>query len=135
MPQVQYAASFSSHDPSCPCYPGRGHHHSLEGISDGGSRIVRTHALDLRLGNSDLQHLSLSAFSYFSKSFLMGCAVAGVTFLIIRSPFGRRTGAHFNPALTLTYFFLGRIPHWDAIFYILFQFSGAVIGVFIARVG
>lgn len=75
----------------------------------------------------------LSAFSYFSKSFLMGCAVAGVTFLIIRSPFGRRTGAHFNPALTLTYFFLGRIPHWDTIFYILFQFAGAVIGVFIAH--
>lgn len=75
----------------------------------------------------------LQTYPYFTKSFLMGCAVAGVTFLIIRSPFGRRTGAHFNPALTLTYFFLGRIQRWDAIFYILSQFAGAVIGVFIAH--
>jgi aquaporin Z len=75
----------------------------------------------------------LSTLSHFSQSFLMGCVVAGVTFLIIRSPFGRRTGAHFNPALTLTYFFLGRIPRWDTIFYILSQFAGAVIGVFIAH--
>ncbi len=75
----------------------------------------------------------LSAFPYSSKSFLMGIVVAGVTFLIIRSPFGRRTGAHFNPALTLTYFFLDRIHPWDAIFYILSQFIGAVTGVFIAH--
>jgi aquaporin Z len=51
----------------------------------------------------------LSAFSAFSKSLLMGAVVGGVTLLIIRSQFGRRTGAHFNPALTLTYFFLGRV--------------------------
>ena len=75
----------------------------------------------------------LSAFPDTGRSFLMGSAIAGVTFLIIRSPFGRRTGAHFNPALTLTYFFLDRIHHWDAMFYILSQFIGAVTGVFISH--
>ncbi|HTF71939.1 MAG TPA: aquaporin [Edaphobacter sp.] len=74
----------------------------------------------------------LSAIPESSKSFLMGGIVAGITLLIIRSPFGRRTGAHLNPALTLTYFFLGRIHHWDTIFYILSQFAGAVVGVFLA---
>jgi len=75
----------------------------------------------------------LSVFSESSKSFLMGGGVAGVTFLIIRSPFGRRTGAHFNPALTLTYFLLGCIHYWDTIFYILSQFVGAVVGVYLAH--
>jgi aquaporin Z len=74
----------------------------------------------------------LSAVPDSSRSFL-GSVVAGVTFLIIRSPFGRRTGAHFDPALTFTYLFLDRIHPWDAIFYILSQFAGAVTGVFIAR--
>ena len=50
---------------------------------------------------SPLEPLGLSR-TY--KGFLMGIAVAGTTFLIIRAPFGRRSGAHFNPAITLTYF-------------------------------
>jgi aquaporin Z len=75
----------------------------------------------------------LAAVPESSKPFLMGGVVAVITLLIIRSPFGRRTGAHLNPALTLTYFALGRVPHWDTIFYILSQFAGAVAGVFIAH--
>lgn len=75
----------------------------------------------------------LASLSDFGKSVLMGSVVAGMTLLIIYSSFGRRSGAHFNPALTLTYFFLGRIHRWDAIFYIVFQFIGAVTGVFLAH--
>jgi aquaporin Z len=63
----------------------------------------------------------------------MGAAVAMTTFLIIRSPFGRRSGAHLNPAITLTYFWLDRIPRWDALSYGVSQFGGALGGVFIAR--
>jgi aquaporin Z len=74
----------------------------------------------------------LSIFPRMTEAFLMGSLVASVTLLIIRSPFGRRTGAHFNPALTFTYYCLGRIHRWDAMFYILSQFVGAVIGVSIA---
>ncbi len=43
------------------------------------------------------------------KSMLMGTAIATTTFLIIRSPFGRRSGAHFNPAVTVTFLWLKRI--------------------------
>ncbi|MFZ0589283.1 MAG: aquaporin, partial [Bryobacteraceae bacterium] len=67
------------------------------------------------------------------KPFIMGTAVALSTFLIIRSRFGRRTGAHLNPSLTLTYFFLGRIHRWDALNYVAFQFVGALAGVWTAH--
>lgn len=43
------------------------------------------------------------------RMLLMGAAVALTTFLIIRSPFGRQSGAHFNQAITLTYFWLRRV--------------------------
>lgn len=67
------------------------------------------------------------------QSMLMGTAIAITTFLIIRSPFGRRTGAHFNPAVTLTFFWLGRAHRWDAACYVTAQFVGAVMGVLAAR--
>jgi aquaporin Z len=77
--------------------------------------------------------LAALALPDLARPFLMGAAVAFSTFLIIRSPFGRRTGAHFNPAITLAYFFLGRIHRWDALFYVAFQFTGSLLGVFFAH--
>lgn len=54
----------------------------------------------------------------------------GLTLLaIIYSPWGKRSGAHMNPALTLTSSRLGKINRWDALFYVLFQFTGGVAGV------
>jgi aquaporin Z len=67
------------------------------------------------------------------KSMLMGTAIAITTFLIIRSPFGRRSGAHFNPAVTLTFLWLGRIHPLDAVCYMSAHFTGAVAGVLAAR--
>jgi aquaporin Z len=79
---------------------------------------------------SPLKFLGLSALS---KSILMGTAVAMTTFLIIGSPFGRRSGAHLNPSVTLTFIRLGRIHRWDAVWYIVAHFIGAVAGVLAAR--
>jgi aquaporin Z len=42
---------------------------------------------------------------------------------------GKRSGAHFNPAVTLTYWHLGKVPGWDALFYVLAQFLGGAAGV------
>jgi aquaporin Z len=42
---------------------------------------------------------------------------------------GKRSGAHFNPAITLSYLRLGKIARWDAIFYVVFQFIGGMFGV------
>ncbi len=49
--------------------------------------------------------------------------------LIIHSPMGKRSGAHFNPAITLTYLRLGKISSPDTFFYVLAQFVGGVVGV------
>lgn len=85
-----------------------------------------------------LLYSSDSPLSYFLtspevRSALMGIALAATTFLIIRSPFGRRSGAHFNPAITLTFLWLRRIQQWDAVCYVTAHFIGAVVGVAIAR--
>ncbi len=63
---------------------------------------------------------------------LMGIAMGITAVLIIRSPMGKRSGAHFNPAITMTYFRLGKIDAWDAFFYVVFQFLGGVFGVAIS---
>jgi aquaporin Z len=63
------------------------------------------------------------------RRLLMGIAMGATAVLIIRSPMGKRSGAHFNPSITLTYFRLGKIGTWDAIFYVIFQFVGGAFGV------
>ena len=70
--------------------------------------------------------------SAISRRALMGIAMGITAVLIIRSPMGKRSGAHFNPAITLTYFRLGKVKFWDAVFYVLFQFIGGILGVAVA---
>ena len=47
---------------------------------------------------------------------VMGVAMGVTAVMIIHSPMGKRSGAHFNPAITLTYLWLGKIGVWDALF-------------------
>jgi len=63
---------------------------------------------------------------------LMGVAMGSTATLIIFSPLGKRSGAHINPSVTLTFLRLGKVQPGDAAFYTLFQFIGAVSGVLIA---
>jgi aquaporin Z len=56
---------------------------------------------------------------------LMGLTAVG----IIKCPWGRKSGAHFNPAITLTFLRLGKIHSRDAAFYVVFQFLGGIAGV------
>jgi aquaporin Z len=63
------------------------------------------------------------------RRLLMGMSMGVTAILIIRSPMGRRSGAHFNPAITLTYFRLGKIDKWDTGFYVVSQFIGGICGV------
>jgi aquaporin Z len=63
----------------------------------------------------------------------MGLAMGLTAVVIIYSPFGRRSGAHINPAVTLTFMRLGKIARWDAAFYILFQSLGGTAGVLVSR--
>src|SRR6516162_2070321 len=65
----------------------------------------------------------------FVRRVLTGIAMGGTAVALIFSPLGKRSGAHFNPAVTLTFWRLGKVKNWDAVFYIVAQFAGGVIGV------
>jgi len=64
--------------------------------------------------------------------FLMGLAMGGTAIALIFSPWGKRSGAHMNPATTLTFYRLGRVTSWDAAFYIAAQFAGGLAGTLVA---
>jgi aquaporin Z len=63
------------------------------------------------------------------RRLLMGISMGATAILIIRSPMGKRSGAHFNPAITLTYLRLGKIDRWNAGFYVVSHFIGGILGV------
>lgn len=62
----------------------------------------------------------------------MGLAMGAVAIGIIYSPWGKQSGAHLNPAVTLTFLRLGKIKSWDAMFYMAAQFVGGLAGVWLA---
>jgi aquaporin Z len=65
----------------------------------------------------------------FQRRILMGIAMGLTAIGIIYSPWGMQSGAHLNPAVTLTFFRLGKIEPWDALFYVAAQFAGGIAGV------
>jgi aquaporin Z len=68
----------------------------------------------------------------FLRRVLIGVAMGLTAIGLIYSPLGQRSGAHFNPSVTLTFFRLGKIELWDAVFYIIFQFIGGLVGVLLS---
>ncbi|MBH8552072.1 aquaporin [Nostocaceae cyanobacterium CENA357] len=66
------------------------------------------------------------------RRFVIGVAMGLTAIFIIYSPWGKQSGAHINPVVTLTFFRLGKIQRWDAIFYILAQFLGGLMGLLLA---
>jgi aquaporin Z len=66
------------------------------------------------------------------RRFLIGLAMGLTAIAIIYSPLGKRSGAHINPAVTLTFWRLKKIRTVDAGFYILAQCLGAVLGVWVS---
>src|SRR5215467_15732235 len=63
------------------------------------------------------------------RRILMGLSMGLTSMAIVYSPWGKQSGAHINPSVTLTFFRLGKIARWDALFYGLAQFAGAIAGV------
>jgi len=65
----------------------------------------------------------------FARRVAEGVAMGLTAVAIICSPFGKRSGAHMNPAVTLTFWTLGRVAGWDAVFYMAAQVLGGAAGV------
>lgn len=59
---------------------------------------------------------------------LMGLTSIG----LVHSGWGRRSGAHMNPAFTLTMVGLGRMAPRDAVAYVAAQFTGGSLGVLLS---
>jgi aquaporin Z len=66
------------------------------------------------------------------RRIIMGIAMGLTAIGIIYSPWGRQSGAHINPSVTLTFFRLGKVSPWDALFYVVAQFAGGITGVLAA---
>jgi aquaporin Z len=63
---------------------------------------------------------------------VMGIAMGLTLIAIVYSRAGARSGAHMNPAVTLTYLRLGKIQRVDAAGYIAGQFAGGAAGILFA---
>jgi len=63
----------------------------------------------------------------------MGAAMGLSAVALIYSPWGRRSGAHLNPAVTFTFWRLGKVAGGDAVGYIVAQFAGGATGLFLAH--
>lgn len=60
---------------------------------------------------------------------LGGIAMGLTAISIVYSPWGKQSGAHLNPSLTLTFFRLGKVEAKDTFFYVVSQFVGGLAGV------
>src|SRR5262245_25215896 len=67
------------------------------------------------------------------RRMLGGTAMGLTAIALIYSPWGKQSGAHFNPAVTLTFFRLGKVKPWDAFFYGVAQFAGGLAGVVLSH--
>ena len=71
--------------------------------------------------------------SSLGRRALMGLAMGATAIAIVMSPWGKRSGGHFNPAITFTFYRLGKVEFWDAWFYVIAQFVGGLSGVALAK--
>ncbi len=62
----------------------------------------------------------------------IGLAMGLTAVALIYSPWGKRSGAHMNPSVTLAFYRLGRVAPWDAVFYVLAQTLGGTLGVLLS---
>ena len=68
----------------------------------------------------------------FVRRMIMGMVMGSTAVALNYSIWGKRSGAHYNPAVTLAFTRLGKIAPADAAGYVAAQFAGAVLGVLAA---
>jgi aquaporin Z len=83
----------------------------------------------LRHPLSPLSSIVGSAAWPFVGRMPMGVAMGLTAAAIIYSPLGQRSGAHMNPAVTLTFLRLGKVAAHDAVGYVAAQFMGGAAGI------
>jgi len=69
----------------------------------------------------------------FVRRWLGGCAMGVTLVCLVYSGWGRRSGAHMNPAVTLTFLYLKKISRCDAAWYIAAQFAGGAAAMLLFK--
>ncbi len=64
----------------------------------------------------------------------MGVLMGATALFIFYSPYTVPSGAQINPAVTLTFWRLGKMCPWDSLFFIIFQFIGGTVGVVLMQI-
>ena len=84
------------------------------------------------------EHPGSPVRQWFGNAFLRRTIIGvgmGLTAIgLIYSPWGKQSGAHLNPSVTITFLRLAKLTRRDAFFYVLAQFAGAVVGVLVSAV-
>lgn len=73
----------------------------------------------------------VSDFSAFTRQVILGLMMGLTALYIFYSRFTSASGSHINPAVTISFFRVGKIDRWDAFFYIIFQFIGGTATVYL----
>lgn len=71
--------------------------------------------------------------SGFVRRLLVGLAMGLTAIALIYSKWGKISGAHMNPAVTLAFLSVQKINFYDAVFYILAQFIGGTFAVYLFK--
>ena len=66
----------------------------------------------------------LAIGSDIARRAVIGLGMGSTAVTLIYSPWGRRSGAHMNPATTLTFALLGLVSRGTALGYVAAQFTG-----------
>jgi aquaporin Z len=69
----------------------------------------------------------------FTRTVLAGLLMGGTALFIFYSPFTSPSGSQINPAVTISFLWLGKMCHWDAVFYIIAQFFGGTLAVYLMQ--
>ena len=67
------------------------------------------------------------------RNIIIGLLMGGTALLIFYSPLTAPSGAHINPAVTISFWRLGKIGTADAIFYCIFQVMGGTLAVYLMQ--
>lgn len=71
--------------------------------------------------------------SALERNMLMGILMGVTALFIFYSPFTAPSGSQINPAVTLTFLRLDKMCRYDAMFYIIFQFIGGTVAVYLMQ--
>jgi aquaporin Z len=71
--------------------------------------------------------------SFMARNIFMGLMMGLTALFIFYSPWTAPSGSQINPAVTLSFLRLGKMCRYDGLFFIIFQFIGGTVAVYLMR--